>query len=567
MKICVFADVHGNYEQLKKLTSRDDFKHADLRICLGDMVGLGPYQKECMDELMKYDFKMVLGNHEARMTKYVDDISHDVSSVFYKHFEENRQKMQNYIPFFENLPLNYDIVLGKYNIRFTHYGWSKGNMSNKDIDLKDKDLSTQFGVLNESFDYIFYGHIHSPGESVENGTKFVDVGSLGLKSPSNYVMIDFDGENISFERKSIDFDYIKFIHDCKKLNYTGWERLSYLGYENGDENRSKTILITGGAGYIGCNVIQKLAKWGNKLIVVDNLSNSHEDSILRLAEKYLQIKFYNFDLLDYEKLEKLFIDEKIDLVIHLAGKKYVGESFIKTNDYYENNVVLTQNLLKILTKYNVKNLIFSSSVTVYGKTSKSIVDEETSKNPLSPYASQKSECEELIKFWAKETNSQAIVLRLSNPIGANVEYNLGDNSKTKEYLGVLPLLIDKVKSGEEVKINGGDHPTKDGSTVRDYVHVEDVASAFEQAAMASLGEYYVFNIGSSGQGYSVLDILHSVENNLGIKAKYFFGERREGDVSVFISNNQKAKEKINFVVTKNLDDMVASQIQFSKFLK
>ena len=332
---------------------------------------------------------------------------------------------------------------------------------------------------------------------------------------------------------------------------------------NENDKQLKTILVTGGAGYIGCNVVQKLASKGNKVIVVDNLSNSYENGILELKEKYPQIRFYNFDLLDNDKLENLFINEKIDSVIHLAGKKYVGESFVNETEYYNNNVILTKNLLDLMTKYAIKHLVFSSSITVYGATNKTIVDEETQKQPLSPYAKQKSECEEIIKQWSIETNSQVIILRLSNPIGANTEYFLGDNPKTKQYMGILPSFISKIKNNEYFKLNGGDHPTKDGSTVRDYIHVTDVANAFVSASNSNIQGFSIMNIGSGGNGYSVLDILHTIEQNLKAKANFSFGPRREGDVSIFISNNEKAKRLLNFNVTKNLNDMVSSQIEFT----
>ena len=347
------------------------------------------------------------------------------------------------------------------------------------------------------------------------------------------------------------------------MNYPKWKKLTHFSYSNENEKKFKTYLITGGAGYIGCNVVKKLASEGNLVIVIDNLSNSYENGILKLKEKYKNIKFYNFDLLNNNKLNKVLSEENIDTVIHLAGKKYVGESFVNETEYHDNNVKLTRNLLQLLTKHNIKQLVFSSSITVYGTTNKAVVDENTAKQPLSPYASQKSECEEMIKNWSNETKSQAIVLRLSNPIGADTEYLLGDNPKTKKYMGVLPFIINKVKNNEELKFNGGDHLTKDGTTIRDYVHITDVANAFVSASQSNIHGFNVMNIGSGGNGYSVLDLLHTVENNLGVKASYSFGPKREGDVSIFISNIERAKNFLNFKVTKNLDDMVSSQIEFS----
>ena len=337
--------------------------------------------------------------------------------------------------------------------------------------------------------------------------------------------------------------------------------------KNNLERNIGTILVTGGGGYIGSNIVLKLVQQGYKVVVVDNFSNSNSTVIRNLQEKYKNnIKIYNFDLLDTEKLEKVLVNENIFSVLHLAGKKYVPESFNKEEEYYLNNVVLTQKLLDSMEKCKIKNLVFSSSITVYGKPSCETVKETEPLSPLSPYASQKAECEKLVQEWQSRTKSSAVILRLSNPIGANVDYLLGDNPKTTQYKGILPYLLDKAKNNSSIVLNGGDHPTKDGTTIRDYIHVEDVASAFIKASALQNGEFNVFNIGSGGEGYSVLDILNQVEKSLNKKLDYSFGPKREGDVSVFISDNSNAKKRLNLNITKKLSDMVDSQVTFEENL-
>ena len=563
MQICVFGDVHGNIKQLEKLTKTDDFINADLRICLGDTTGLGPYQKECMDLLKNYEYIMLLGNHEARMTKQIDDLDPVLEPDIFSQFDINRAKLKDYLPMFEKLPKYYTLTIANKKFYFTHYGWSGNDVSNKDDSINNKSLTEQFGLQPGQYDYVVYGHIHTPSIITEGCTKFIDVGSLGLKCPGNYFMIYEQNGRIKFKAKHIKFNKDKFLNECKKINYPAWEHLLNIIFDNNSEKPVGTVLVTGGAGYIGSNVVCKFAKLGYKLVVVDNFSNSHKDSIERLMSKYVKnILFYDFDLKDNKKLEEIFKKDNIGSVIHLAGKKYVGESFEKQEEYYVNNVEMTKNILRLMQKYNVHNLVFPSSITVYGKIDHAVVSETDKKTPLSPYAEQKLQCEELIENWQKKTHSSAVVLRLSNPIGANIKLLLGDNPKTTKYKNVLVYLLDKARGNDKIVINGGDHPTKDGTTVRDYIHVEDIANAFFKATVLQNEEYNVFNVGSGAPGYSVLDILKQIEKHTNKKLNYSFGARRDGDVSVIITNNKKAKEQLGLKVAKKLSDMVLSQIEF-----
>ena len=568
MKICIFGDVHGNIKQLKKLTETQDFLNADLRICIGDMVGLGPYQKECMDLIEKFNYVMLLGNHEARMTKLIDDLDPIADPDICLQFDINRKRLKKYLPKFQTLPRYYKLTLANKKFYFTHYGWHNDNMSNKYYALRNKSLTEQFGLAPDEYDYVFYGHIHSPSVTQEGKTQFINIGSLGLKCPSNYYMIYEQDGNIEFEHKFLEFDKDEFLKECKKLNYPKWEQFLNYSFDNDLEKTFGTVLVTGGAGYIGTNVVYSLAKQAYKIVVVDNFSNSHKENIDRLAKQYIKnIKVYNFNLNDYKKLEKVLIDENIFSVIHLAGKKYVPESFEKEDEYYKNNVALTKNLLDLLEKHNIKNLVFSSSITVYGKPQTEIVDEQEKLSPLSPYASQKAQGEQLIFNWQKRTNSTAVVLRLSNPVGANTEYFLGDNPKTTKYKNVLLYILDNANANNKLVFNGGNHPTKDGTTIRDYIHVENVAEMFAKAVEIQNGNYNVFNVGSGSPGYSVLDILNQVEKSLDKKLDYSFGPKRDGDASIILTNNTLAKKRLGLRITKNMADMVQSQITFEKNLK
>lgn len=237
MKICVFGDVHGNFKQLKKLTETADFLSADLRICLGDVVGLGPYSKECMDLLENFSYIYLIGNHESRMIGKICDFTPEKDFKLYQQYEINKVKLAQYLDKFESLPINYDMVLAGKKVRFTHYGWYEGNMSNKQVAVKDKNLLVQFGLKEKEFDYVIYGHIHSPSEKIEGGITFFDIGSLGLKCPSNYLMID-DSNGLTLTRKTIDYDLNEFFSECEKLNYPRWELLKIFSFDNLIEKRS-----------------------------------------------------------------------------------------------------------------------------------------------------------------------------------------------------------------------------------------------------------------------------------------------------------------------------------------
>jgi len=321
------------------------------------------------------------------------------------------------------------------------------------------------------------------------------------------------------------------------------------------------VLITGGAGYIGTNIIEKIK--GRNIVCLDNFSNSFKQVVERLKQSNEKIIVEECDLLDVHSVENIFSCYEIKDVIHLAGKKYIQESFLKIDEYYENNVVATQLLLNVMDKFGVKNLIFSSTITVYGNAKEQPIVESCEKNPISPYAEQKSQCEEIIKNWCTE-DKKAVVLRLSNPVGANKEQMLGNNGKSEDR-SLLPYLFEN--HNKQIVLNANTHQTKDGTTIRDYIHVEDVANAFVCALYYKSEGFNIFNIGGGKEGVSVLDLVGCVEKVLNKKLNYCFGERKIGDVSVLVCNNSKAKKELNFKIEKSLMDIVESQYEFYKYIK
>ncbi len=344
--------------------------------------------------------------------------------------------------------------------------------------------------------------------------------------------------------------------------------MTSLQRQKGRENKmktkfKKTIMVTGGAGFIGTNVVSLLVKKNYQVVVVDNFSNSYKKHINSLKKLFHEnVKLIELDILNQELLSSVFEKYQFDAVVHLAGKKYVQESFEKQDEYYVNNIEATQILLEVMTNHNVKKLVFSSSITVYGNCKSFPINETKSLKPLSPYAEQKALCEKMIKAWAKTKGNYAVVLRLSNPVGANSNLMLGDDSPTKRQ-ALVPYLIESGIKDKKLVLNGNNHATRDGTTIRDYVHVLDVASAFVKAVdLKNENAFDVFNIGTGGDGFTVLEILNQVEKTLKKKMNYSFGPKRAGDASVIISDIEKAENILKYKPKASLKQMVESQLQF-----
>ena len=318
------------------------------------------------------------------------------------------------------------------------------------------------------------------------------------------------------------------------------------------------ILVTGGAGYIGSHTIIELQSRGYNVIAFDNFYNSSPEAIRRVEQiTGKPVKFYEADMLDPKKMEEIFAENKIDAVIHFAGLKAVGESVSKPYLYYYNNITGTLNLLSAMEKAGVKRFVFSSSATVYGDAKKVPVTEDMPTGATNPYGQTKLMLEQMLRDIGKAQSDLCItLLRYFNPIGAHESGLIGENPQ-----GIpnnLTPYIAQVAVGrlDCVQIFGDDYPTPDGTGVRDYIHVVDLAVAHVNAIEAQMGKTGVFtyNIGT-GHGSSVLEVLHAFEKACGKKLPYKICPRRPGDVATLYADCSLAEKELNFHAKRNMDDM------------
>lgn len=329
------------------------------------------------------------------------------------------------------------------------------------------------------------------------------------------------------------------------------------------------ILLAGGAGYIGSHTAVELINSGYDVVVVDNYYNSCPESIRRV-EKITgkKVKLYEVDVKEKDKLDKVFKENKIDAVIHFAGLKAVGESVQKPELYYRNNIDTTLTLLECMKENNVKKIIFSSSATVYGEENKVPYTEKMKKGTCTnPYGWTKFMMEQILEDTAKANPDMGVVLlRYFNPIGAHESGLIGEEPNGIP-ANLVPY-ISKVASGklECLSIFGNDYDTKDGTGVRDYIHVVDLAKghlkAVEKLQKENKG-LYIYNLGT-GIGYSVLDLVNTFEKVNNIKIKYKITSRRNGDIAICYSDPSKAEKEIGFKAEKNLDDMLKDAWNYEK---
>ena len=320
---------------------------------------------------------------------------------------------------------------------------------------------------------------------------------------------------------------------------------------------NKTILVTGGAGYIGSHTCVLLLEAGFEVVVVDNLSNSKSDSLSRVEELTgRDIQFHLADLRDAVAMEELFESENIDAVIHFAGLKAVGESTEIPLDYYQNNVGGTANLLEAMNHHGVKDIVFSSSCTVYGAPNKLPLKEDFPLQAVNPYGQTKLSIEYMLRDLAvSDPEWNVSVLRYFNPVGAHPSGEIGEHP-----LGIpnnlLPY-ITQVAVGElkELSVWGDDYETPDGSCIRDYIHVMDLADA-HLAALDKLGEnprLMVHNIGT-GRGYSVLEMISGFEQATGIRIPYRVSGRRPGDAPAVYADTTLAEEELGWKARLGLEE-------------
>ena len=320
------------------------------------------------------------------------------------------------------------------------------------------------------------------------------------------------------------------------------------------------ILLTGGAGYIGSHTAVELLKNGKDLVIIDDFSNSNEkalDAIRKITGK--DFKFYEMDYKNREKLEKVFEENKIDAVINFAGFKAVGESVAKPIEYYINNVSGALVLLDTMRKYNCKKFIFSSSATVYGEPERIPLTEKCRVGgTTNPYGTTKLYIEQILKDLYNSDNSWDIcILRYFNPVGSHESGLIGEEPQGIPN-NLMPYIV-RVASGklEQLSVFGNDYDTHDGTGVRDYIHVVDLAKghvkALEKIDKEGQG-IYIYNLGT-GTGYSVLDMVNAFEKATGKKVNYRITDRRPGDIAVCYADPKKAKEELGWVAEKNLEDM------------
>jgi len=321
----------------------------------------------------------------------------------------------------------------------------------------------------------------------------------------------------------------------------------------------KTILVTGGLGFIGSHTIVELLEMNYKVVIIDNLSNSNI-SIIEKIKKITNkdIVFYKCDILDTEQLNNIFKSYNIYCVIHFAGLKAVSESIEKPLEYYHNNVSGTVNLLQCMEKCNVKNLIFSSSSTVYGNTQPPFTENsETGKNITNPYGRTKYLIEEILK----DLNGWNIfILRYFNPIGAHKSGLIGDNPNGIPN-NLMPYII-KVANKELPYLNifGNDYNTNDGTAKRDFIHVVDLAKAHVNC-IDHFKDIQILNLGT-GNSISVLELVETFKKVNNIDIPYYFKEKRNGDIEDSYCISNKAEEIINWKSNKNITDMCEDSYNF-----
>lgn len=320
------------------------------------------------------------------------------------------------------------------------------------------------------------------------------------------------------------------------------------------------VLVTGGAGYIGSHTCVQLLEAGHQVCVLDNLSNSREESLKRV-EKITgkTIPFYQVDLLDTAGIDNVFAANKFDAVIHFAGLKAVGESVQIPLAYYHNNITGTINLCTVMAKHNVKKLVFSSSATVYGDPHTVPIREDFPLSTTNPYGSTKLMIEQILQDLYHSDNQWDIaILRYFNPVGAHKSGTIGEDPKGLPN-NLMPYIA-QVAVGKlpQLSIYGNDYDTKDGTGVRDYIHVLDLADG-HLCALEKVRNpvgVVIYNLGT-GEGYSVLDMVKAFEQASGMPVPYQIVARRPGDIAACYADPTKAKEELGFQAKRTLQDMCA----------
>ncbi len=330
-----------------------------------------------------------------------------------------------------------------------------------------------------------------------------------------------------------------------------------------------SVLVTGGAGYIGSHTVVELLNSGKDVIIIDNFSNSKPDVLDKIREiTGKDFKFYEIDYLDRKALEKVFEENKIDAVLNFAGYKAVGESVKKPIDYYTNNVSGALVLLDTMKKYEVKTFVFSSSATVYGDPEKIPITEECKTGgTTNPYGTSKLFIEQILKdIYTSDPTWNICILRYFNPVGAHSSGLIGEEPQGIPN-NLMPYIVRVAKGTlKELSVFGNDYNTHDGTGVRDYIHVVDLAighiKALEKLEKEMKG-LFIYNLGT-GNGYSVLDMVKSFEKATKKDVAYKIAPRRPGDIAACYADPKKAKEELGWKANLGIDDMCRDSWNYIK---
>ena len=327
------------------------------------------------------------------------------------------------------------------------------------------------------------------------------------------------------------------------------------------------ILVTGGTGYIGSHTVIELIDAGYEVEILDNLCNSKE-TVLDKIENLTGVKpvFHKIDLLDKDATDKVFENGNFEAVIHFAGLKAVGESVEQPLRYYDNNIVGTINLLESMKKHNVSKIVFSSSATVYGDPGDGPCTENlpTGRGITNPYGKTKYMIEEILKdISAAERDFSAVVLRYFNPVGTHPSGLIGEDPNGRPN-NLMPIIM-KVARGEysELSVYGNDYPTEDGTCMRDYIHVIDLAKGHLAALAEMKPGFYAYNLGT-GKGTSVLEMIAAFEKASGEKLPYKIAERRAGDLPKLYASVEKAERELGWKAMLSVDDAMKDTINYLK---
>ncbi len=318
------------------------------------------------------------------------------------------------------------------------------------------------------------------------------------------------------------------------------------------------ILVTGGAGYIGSHFVRILMKNNIEVVVLDNLSRGHKESIPE------NVIFENADLLNYEQLERVLKKYSFDAIVHFAAFAYVGESVEKPELYYENNVVGSFNLIKATLNANINKFVFSSTCSLYGNPKEIPISEKLPTNPINPYAQTKLIIENILRDFDRAYGIKSVFLRYFNAAGADFSGEIGESHQPEPHL--IPIVLNTaLGKREKVFIFGDDYETEDGTCIRDYIHINDLGNAHLRALeyLDNGGNTDVINLGT-GEGYSVKEIIATAEKVTGVKIKAEITKRRKGDPAILVADNKKAKEILGWKPEYNLNDIISSAYNWHK---